>query len=222
MCTVDGVMFGATNLLPEDIKDKDILEVGSYDVNGSLKPLLSIHQPKSYIGVDIEAGPNVDEVCKAEELVKRFGNNRFDVVIATELIEHTRYWRETISNIKQVCKPEGIILVTTRSKGFRYHGYPDDYWRYEIKDFQAIFSDCEIVKMGSDSKKPGVFIKVIKPANFTEKDLSLIKLYSIVTRTRTLNISTQDIKKFRRQYLLRTKTVSYLNKIAGNILKPWR
>ena len=214
-------MFGATSLPSEEIRGKDILEVGSHNVNGSLEPFLSSHKPNSYLGVDIEIGPGVDKICRVENLVEQFGKNSFDVVIATELMEHVRPWRVAISNMKQVCRPGGSILITTRSRGFRYHGYPNDYWRYETADFEKIFSDFEIQALQQDPMKPGVFIKAVKPSNFSERDLADINLYSIILRKRVSDVKDSDLKSFRFKYNSRTKAIWYFNKTAGKILKPW-
>ena len=53
----------AINLKGEEIENKLILEVGSYNVNGSLRLLIESYCPLEYIGVDIEKGPGVDILC---------------------------------------------------------------------------------------------------------------------------------------------------------------
>lgn len=97
----------------------------------------------------------MDVVCEAERLVERFGTEAFDAVITTELIEHVRDWRLVVSNLKNVCRPGGIIIVTTRSKGYGYHAAPYDFWRYELSDMENIFSDCEILLLEKDLEEPG-------------------------------------------------------------------
>jgi len=72
------------------------------------------------------------------------------------------------------------IYITTRSRGFIYHGYPYDYWRYEINDMIKIFKDFEIIRLESDWEAPGVFLKARKPINWRPIDLNDIALYSIV------------------------------------------
>jgi len=63
--------------------------------------------------VNIEPGRYVDAVVSAEELVEHFSTESFDVIIATELLEHVKDWRLVINNMKQVLKPGGYIYITT-------------------------------------------------------------------------------------------------------------
>ena len=186
MCHPSCIEFGKRALIREEIAGKRVIEVGSLNVNGSLRSTIMEFDPLDYIGVDISNGLGVDMICRAEDMIKEFGKNRFDLVISTELLEHVKDWRKVISNIKGSCKSGGIILVTTRSRGFEFHGYPDDFWRYELEDMKAIFSDCEILMLEKDNSeilsktnRPGVFLKARKPMDFKEKNLSGILLYDI-------------------------------------------
>lgn len=71
------------------VKGGYVLEVGACDVSGSIRPIISeAFGPAEYIGVDIVPGPGVDKVCAAEDLVAVFGEDRFDCVISTEMLEH--------------------------------------------------------------------------------------------------------------------------------------
>ncbi len=149
MCNVNCIFYGL-KFLKDDIKSKKIIEVGSYNENGSLREFLDFWDPDDYIGIDITKGPGVDIVCSAEKILEHFEKESFDIVISTEVLEHIKDWRKAISNIKAVCKPNGIILITTRSYGFGYHGFPYDFWRYELEDMKRIFSDCEILSLQKD------------------------------------------------------------------------
>jgi SAM-dependent methyltransferase len=143
--------------------------------------VLEAFNPASYIGVDLVHGPGVDVVCPAETLVDEFGPNAFDVVVSTETIEHVRDWRLIVSNIKHVLTPNGLVLLTTRSRGFPRHNYPNDYWRFEPSDMRIIFSDFEIVRIDDDDpESPGVFVAARRPEVFEEVNLNGHALYSMI------------------------------------------
>lgn len=214
MCNVSGIIFLAVNLKAEDVKGKKVIELGSRDVNGSIRPLVNSLNPKTFIGVDIEDGPNVDVICSAEEIFSCFERECFDVVLSTEMLEHVLDWKKVISNIKNLCKPGGTILITTRSYGFIYHPTPGDFWRFEKEDIEKIFSDCEIIKLEDDYISPGVFIKVRKPENFTENDLSDYKVYSIITNERTSKLTQNS---YRNLHFTKINAIEKLRIIRINI-----
>lgn len=189
MCNQSCLVFGAENLSEPEIRTKSILEVGSRDVNGSLRPYLQSLYPTSYVGTDIYPGPGVDLICNAEHLTARFGPNAFDVVVSTEMMEHARNWQEVIINLKSVLRPAAILLLTTRSRGFHFHEAPHDFWRYELSDMQQIFSDFHIQVLQPDLQEPGVFLKARKPLDYSPNDLSGLLLYSMVTHTHVHSVA---------------------------------
>lgn len=219
MCTITCIMAGIANLSKKEIQGARILEVGSRDVNGSLRPIYEIWRPQEYIGVDIQAGAGVDLICNAKQLVQTFGENSFDIVFSTEMLEHIFNWRKAISNIKRVCKPEGIIFITTVIIGFPFHEYPYDFWRFEIEDMKKIFSDCDILSLYI--KERNIIMKAKKPKEFIENDLSEIALYNIVVNERVKTIDNHAFRtfKFHRQAVKRKmqkqiyKTRKFLQKL---------
>ena len=183
MCSENCINFVKQNITKPEIFNRDIIEIGSYNVNGTVKPLIISLNPRKYVGVDIQTGPNVDILCDAEQLLSRFKRESFDGLISTELMEHVKNWQLVISNFKNIIKPGGFIIITTRSKGFPLHNYPEDYWRYEEEDIRIIFSDFNTQTIQRDSTSPGISIKTIKPINFKEINLEHHKLLSILDQT---------------------------------------
>ena len=188
MCSESIIEFCKKNFNEHEIASREILEVGSFDVNGSIRSYVEEFSPRSYVGTDITEGPNVDLVVDANNLISEFGTDSFDFIICTEVVEHVQDWRNVINNIKGVLRQNGCLLLTTRSRRFPYHGYPYDYWRYEISDMKKIFSEFDIDKLASDPTMPGVFVKVFKNSSEKGNDLDQILLYSILTGTKVKNI----------------------------------
>jgi SAM-dependent methyltransferase len=156
---------GAT-LTQADIRGRTVLEVGSYDVNGTVRPLVEALHPASYLGVDQAPGPNVDQVVSAEHLVETFGADRFDVVVATELLEHAEDWRACLRGMAEVLKPGGLLLLTTRSPGFPRHNFPSDHWRFTVPLMREILVALGLssheLRPDPDPKSPGVLVKARK------------------------------------------------------------
>jgi SAM-dependent methyltransferase len=204
MCNRSGIGFAQEHLSEACVCGKRVLEVGSRDVNGSIRPILESRGPTEYIGVDIVPGPGVDELCDAGALADRFGEKSFDVVVSTELIEHVRDWRAAIDNMKRVLKPGGQLLVTTRSRGFAVHAFPWDYWRYEPSDMAEIFADFEGLEIVSDPLSPGVFVKGRKPEGIHRRELDGIELYSVITGSRTASVSKFQEARFKVRHRIHT------------------
>lgn len=204
MCNSDCIRFAELHLTREELEGKNVLEVGSLNVNGSIREVVGPLRPASYLGVDMVLGPGVDERCDIRDLVQRYGRNRFDAVVSTELLEHVRDWRSAISNLKNVLKDGGVLLITTRSEGFPYHGYPCDFWRFEPSDLQVIFSDFSIEALSSDPSCPGVFMKARRKAPFRERPLASYRLYSMLTRRRCRDVNAVNVYFFRAARCLST------------------
>jgi SAM-dependent methyltransferase len=149
------------------VEGATVLEVGSYDFNGSVRPAVEALGVASYLGVDQSAGPRVDEVCDATDLA-RLGE--FDVVISTEMLEHVKAWEPVMHHLAAAVKPGGWLVLTTRSIGFPYHAYPDDFWRYSLDGLAAIYEALgfDTVHVTTDPQCPGVFGVARKPAEWTE------------------------------------------------------
>ena len=172
--------------------------------------MLEALEPEAYLGVDISSGPRVDEVVDVGDLADRFGDESFDVVVATEVVEHVRNWRSAFTNMKRVLRTGGLLIVTTRSPGFAVHGYPYDFWRYEPWDLQTILSDFEVEEVTPDPDDPGVFAKAVKPENWSPAPLDGIALHSVIAHRRVTDVGTPSVLLFKARYgpyrALRTMT----------------
>ncbi len=142
----------------EQFNGKKVLEVGSYDVNGSPRGLIfDRFKPRSYLGLDIRLGPGVDGIMNASDVGVNYPRH-FDVVISTEMLEHAADWRGAVVGMKQALAPGGWLFLTARGPGFGKHDHPHDHWRFTPEDMRRIFSDMPQVVVVNDPQFPGVFV----------------------------------------------------------------
>lgn len=136
-----------------------VLEMGSLDVNGSVRE----NFPEAdYTGTDLRPGNGVDLVCPAEELPSKFPAGHFDIVLCLETLEHCEKWRDVLSAGWCLLKVSGRMCVTTPTKKKGYHGYPHDYWRWELEDYRHIFQNQRIVKEADNGARGiGVIVEKI-------------------------------------------------------------
>jgi SAM-dependent methyltransferase len=222
MCNQACLAYGEHHLAAADIRGRRVIEVGARNVNGSLRGFVEQREPARYVGVDIEAGPGVDEVCNAEDLIDRFGAESFDLVLCTEVLEHVRDWRRVISNLKRLVAPGGVLLITTRSIGFPYHAFPWDFWRYENDDMRAIFSDFAVESVESDPSAPGVFMTARREEQLVENDLADYELYSMVRQGRCRDLNRVEELWFVNRRRVRRLASKYLPPSVKSFVKGLR
>ena len=87
---VDFVNF-VKKILKYYFVNKNILDVGSGDINGNNKFLF---ENCNYNGNDVIKAPNVTIVSKTKDLP--FENNTFDTIISTECFEHDPTYKESL------------------------------------------------------------------------------------------------------------------------------
>jgi SAM-dependent methyltransferase len=129
--------------------DLNIVDIGSWDVNGSYKPLLSAPSWR-YCGVDLAAGPNVDVVMTSPYQLP-MASHSVDVLVSGQAFEHIEYFWLTWLEICRVVKPGGLIFLIAPSRGPE-HRYPQDCWRFYPDGFRALanYGSLELIEVSTD------------------------------------------------------------------------
>jgi hypothetical protein len=100
---------------PEYFDSVKVLEVGSLDINGSVRDFFTDCE---YVGVDLGEGPGVDMIAEGQDL--NFSDGFFSTVISAECFEHNPFWRETFENMHRMSR--GLVIVTAATTGRVEHG----------------------------------------------------------------------------------------------------
>jgi SAM-dependent methyltransferase len=116
----------------------EVLDVGSYDVNGTYRPLVE-GRGGIYTGLDVCAGPNVDIVSK-QPYGFPLADRSFDVVISGSTMEHVpAIWR-WVPELVRVLRPGGLLALVTHWS-FPEHRYPVDCWRILPDGMRFLFDE---------------------------------------------------------------------------------
>jgi len=134
---------------PEYFKGTKVLEVGSLNINGSVRQFF---EPDQYIGCDLGEGDGVDIVCQGHELP--YANGSFDVVISCECFEHDKHWEKTFQKMIDLVRKGGLVIFSCATIGRPEHGttrtspadapFTNDYYRnLREEDFEQFKSSFD-------------------------------------------------------------------------------
>lgn len=124
-----------------------VVDVGSYDVNGTLRP--AIPDRWTYIGVDRIAGPNVDAVMPDDYTIPyEFA----DVIISSSCFQYVRNPFKLMQEINDTLPTGGIVIICApRIEAEGLMGLPAelcpdgdpnfDCWRYLKGGMTALLED---------------------------------------------------------------------------------
>jgi len=132
---------------PDYFVRKNVLEVGSLNINGSIRPFF---EQCIYVGVDLGAGADVDVVARGEDLA--YPDSSFDVVASCECFEHNPAWVKTFANMIRMSS--GLVFFSCATTGRAEHGtrrtsphdapFCGDYYRnLTEQDFREAFDLSE-------------------------------------------------------------------------------
>ena len=107
-------------------KTTKIVEIGSQDVNGSLRSVAP--RDFDYIGVDFQAAKGVDIVL-SDPYSLPFESESVDIVLSSSCFEHSEMFWLVFLEVMRVLKPTGLFYLNAPSAG-SFHRFPVDCWRF--------------------------------------------------------------------------------------------
>ena len=97
--------------------------------------------------IDEKSGADyIIDICKNNE--EKILAETFDIIICTEVLEHTLNQFSAINEIYRLLKWDGILLMSTPFD-FRIHGPLPDCWRFTEHGLRALLLDFEILELNA-------------------------------------------------------------------------
>ena len=103
-----------------------ILDIGSQDVNGSLRSVAP--EQNTYIGIDFMEAKGVDVVI-TDPYALPFEDNTADIIVSSSCFEHAEFFWLLFNEAMRLLKPNGLLYINAPSNG-DFHRYPLDCWRF--------------------------------------------------------------------------------------------
>ncbi len=118
-----------------------ILEVGSKNY-GNTEPFRELFPGQDYVGVDMSPGDGVDTVVDLASGTGDLPHGGFDLIIMCSVMEHCPKPWKLAENIQTLLSPAGA-LYSCHPWIWRYHKYPDDYFRFSPPAIKSLFDTLE-------------------------------------------------------------------------------
>lgn len=119
-----------------------VIEIGSKQYGQNTANFRHLYSP--YIGIDLESGEGVDAVCDLSvsglELPEAWWGA--SLVICCSVLEHVKRPWVMAENIARLVRTGGKVYISVPWV-WRYHAYPDDYWRFSWRGVQELFPGFE-------------------------------------------------------------------------------
>lgn len=96
---------------------------------------------QNVVGADMQPGPGVDLVIDLEEPLPD-GLGLFDHIECMSVLEHSRRPWLLAANIERLLAPGGTLFVSVPFV-WRFHGYPNDYFRVSCEGIRALFRNID-------------------------------------------------------------------------------
>ena len=149
------------------------VEIGAYNVNGSVAPLF-IHATQ-YVGVDIRPGPGVQVVVEPGQhlgqALEAHGALGFDICVTTETIEHAESPEQLLRDAWELLRDGGVLLLTGAAPERQPHGCDggslpegEHYQNIDPAQLREWLRDWTDVEVEHDPAAGDVYAKAVKPA----------------------------------------------------------
>ena len=120
-----------------------LLDIAPQDHRGA-RPFFNPEIEIETLDIDPTSGAtHIADLCHCSAAI---GVDRYDYIVCTEVLEHTRQPFDAVSNIYQMLKPGGLAFISTPFN-FRIHGPLPDCWRFTEHGLRELFKKFRLVEL---------------------------------------------------------------------------
>ncbi|WP_372786475.1 class I SAM-dependent methyltransferase [Phenylobacterium sp.] len=135
-----------------------ILEIGSKDY-GSTSSFRQFYPDCPYVGIDMEAGAGVDQVIDLAKGIGDLPEDHFALIVCCSVLEHVEKPWKMAENITRLMAKGGTLFISVPWV-WRYHAYPDDYFRFSFRGVVSLFPDLEWATPHYSTTVEGEFVEI--------------------------------------------------------------
>ena len=136
------------------------------DVGGRGKPYAVLFERPNlrHFVLDLDVAASVDLVGDARAMP--IADSSVDIVLCTQVLEHTPEPVRILSEIERVLRPGGKLILSVPGI-YPIHGAPGDYWRYTYQGLEWLLRSYREVRVCSESGSIGSFFLTLNMYLFT-------------------------------------------------------
>jgi len=140
--------------------DGPVLEVGSKDY-GSTSSFRDFYAGSEYVGLDMSEGKGVDVVADLTKSIGPLRESHFALAICCSVLEHVEKPWLFAPNLTRVIRPGGKLYMSVPWV-WRYHAYPDDYFRFSHRGVTTLFDHFDWSAPYYSTNIDGEFVEIRK------------------------------------------------------------
>lgn len=135
-----------------------VLEVGSRDY-GSTSSFREFYAGSEYVGLDMSEGKGVDVVADLARTIEPLREDYFGLAICCSVLEHVDKPWVFAANLTRVIRPGGLLYMSVPWV-WRYHAYPDDYFRFSHRGVMKLFDEFDWARLFYSTTVDNEFIEI--------------------------------------------------------------
>ncbi len=138
--------------------DGPVLEVGSKDY-GSTVSFRDFYVGNEYVGLDMAPGQGVDVVADLTRTIEPLKEAHFGLAICCSVLEHVEKPWLFAANLTRLLRPGGLLYMSVPWV-WRYHAYPDDYFRFSHRGVMSLFDQLQWSSVFYSTTVAGEFVEI--------------------------------------------------------------